>query len=582
MAAFGPAVVALDGGDPRLSVDPGEPPSYTTAAGRDLGRLAHDPSVTIEEYFYWAKLSRKEEEAMIAPSHPWGEALGLKKSKQVSANTSAEDVATDEKNPKVESPGSSVQQSPIGDGEWHQAQRAARTAGWSAMFYLITTDILGPFSVPWALSQMGYGEGITLYTVFGVLAFVAGFYIYQMFLALDSTKYPMKNFGDIAYRTMGPWARHGSNFLQSLQLLFNVGVIIIGNAQGLWQINSNICYIVCAVIWAVCGMLVGQIRTLHRFQWIANFAVWLNVTVMIMTMAVVASSAPDYEAANGQSNVPIDPPAPVHTSGTRPDGSALTDQIVGLMQAVYSYGGAMLYCEFMSEMRRPMDFWKAIVCAECFIYGCYLFFGVFVYSYQGQYTINPANQGMSLRGAQVAGNILSLLSALLAAALYGNIGIKVIYQNCLKEWFGFPDITSKTGKYLWVGIVPIYWALAFILAAAIPNFSALSGLVAALCIMQFTYTFPPILKVAMDVQRDAMRDGEGFDPATGQTIRHDNGWRRWVRGFFAKRWYINILNVIFFLGALVTMVLGVYSAIVSMIDSYKHSKATAFGCHPLL
>jgi len=63
-----------------------------------------------------------------------------------------------------------------------------------------------------------------------------------------------------------------------------------------------------------------------------------------------------------------------------------------LMQAVYSYGGAMLYCEFMSEMRRPWDFWKALVIAETFIYVVYLFFGVFVYSYQGQYTINPAQQ----------------------------------------------------------------------------------------------------------------------------------------------------------------------------------------------
>lgn len=114
-----------------------------------------------------------------------------------------------------------------------------------------TDQLIGPFSVPWALSQMGYGEGITLYTVFAVMAFVAGFYIYQMFLELDSTKYPLKSFGGIAQRTMGTWARHISNFLQSLQLIFNVGVIIIGNGQGLWQINSKICYVVCCVIWTV-------------------------------------------------------------------------------------------------------------------------------------------------------------------------------------------------------------------------------------------------------------------------------------------------------------------------------------------
>ena len=81
-----------------------------------------------------------------------------------------------------------------------------------------------------------------------------------MFLDLDSNKYPMKTFGDIAFRVYGRLARHGVNVLQSIQLLFNVGAIIIQNGQGVKQINGNICFIVCCVIWALCGMVVGQIR----------------------------------------------------------------------------------------------------------------------------------------------------------------------------------------------------------------------------------------------------------------------------------------------------------------------------------
>lgn len=36
----------------------------------------------------------------------------------------------------------------ISDDEWTNASRAMRTATWAAVFYLITTDILGPFNVP--------------------------------------------------------------------------------------------------------------------------------------------------------------------------------------------------------------------------------------------------------------------------------------------------------------------------------------------------------------------------------------------------------------------------------------------------
>jgi hypothetical protein len=36
----------------------------------------------------------------------------------------------------------------VSEAEWKNASRAVRTAGWSSVFYLITTDILGPFSTP--------------------------------------------------------------------------------------------------------------------------------------------------------------------------------------------------------------------------------------------------------------------------------------------------------------------------------------------------------------------------------------------------------------------------------------------------
>ena len=36
---------------------------------------------------------------------------------------------------------------------------------WAAIFYLITTDILGPFNAPFAFSQVGYVPGAVLYVV---------------------------------------------------------------------------------------------------------------------------------------------------------------------------------------------------------------------------------------------------------------------------------------------------------------------------------------------------------------------------------------------------------------------------------
>src|ERR1700731_3277523 len=112
-------------------------------------------------------------------------------------------------------------------------------------------------------------------------------------------------------------------------------------------------------------------------------------------------------------------------------------------------------------------------------------FGLFVYTYQGQYTINPANQGISIYGWQTATNVLSLVSALIAAGLYGNVGIKIVYQTIILDLLNGPAMASFAGRIMWTILVIAYWAFAFVLASAIPQFSNISGLVAAVCILQF-------------------------------------------------------------------------------------------------
>ena len=406
--------------------------------------------------------------------------------------------------------------------------------------------------------------------------------LWRMFLSLDSDKYPLRSFGDIAFRVYGQGVRIGITSLQSIQLLFNVGIIIVANGQSLSQMaakgpnldQNGACFIILCFVWAIAGMLLGQIRTLQRLGYLANLAVWLNVFVIIATMAIVAHTKPNYVAANKAYKID---PGPLITTAGPPAGVGFEGQVVGLMQAVYSYGGAMLFVEFMAEMKRPFDFWKGMLCAQVFIYIVYMFFGIFVYSYQGQYTLIIAYQGISNYAWQTTANALGLTSGLIAALLYGNIGIKVVYNNLLMELFKFPSLGTKAGKLAWVIVVPLYWALAFIIAAAIPQVSNLSGFIAALCILQFSYTFPPFLHLGFQIQKDAIQSGEGFDPTTGQTIRHDKGITRYIRGFKQKI-LLNSFHLFFFLGSATTAVLGIYSAIKGMIDSYASGATTTFSC----
>jgi len=158
-------------------------------------------------------------------------------------------------------------------------------------------------------------------------------------------------------------------------------------------------------------------------------------------------------------------------------------------------------------------------------------------------------------------------------------GVKVLYNNIFIDFFGAPPLTATSGKMLWVAIIPIYWSIAYIISAAIPNFFGLSSLVASICILQFTYTFPPVLYLGYAIKVGAQLPGEGFDPVSGSVTRLDSGPRRWFRGFFKNRWWLNTWHLIFFLGALCTAALGAYSAIEALIAAFKEPQITAFTCH---
>ncbi|ORX48818.1 hypothetical protein DM01DRAFT_1291785 [Hesseltinella vesiculosa] len=462
--------------------------------------------------------------------------------------------------------------------ELAQASRALRTATWLNVFYLITTDILGPTSAPWSFSQLGYVPGVLLYVFMGAAAAYTGWQIWRMYLGMDSDRFPLRNYADLAGRIFGKTAEHIINVLQCIQLLFNVAVIILGNGQGLSQVavNGNVCFTVLVLIWALAGMFVGQIRSLKNFGWLANFAIWLNLLVIFITMGVVAHTAPNYVGSAAQNQ----------TTGTIVQTAAFIDnnlyqKIVGVMQIVYSYGGAMMFVNFLAEMKRPFDFWKGMVVAQLVIFSCYMFYGIFVYAYQGQFTMNPGNQGISDYAYQTATNVLQLVSALIAAGLYGNVGLKVVYNTIIEDLLRGPKLNSKKGRYLWVVLVVVYWAIAYVIASAIPQFSNISSLVAAVCILQFTYTFPPLFMLGYEIQRDAILPEEYVDERTGLPGKRVDTWRdfsRWKRGF-ARRWYIKLFNLLFFLAALATAGLSIYSSIVAIIAGFQNSPAaTSFGC----
>lgn len=106
---------------------------------------------------------------------------------------------------------------------------------------------------------------------------------------------------------------------------------------------------------------------------------------------------------------------------------------------------------------------------------------------QGQYTLALAYQGVSKYAWQTVGNVLALITGAIAAALYGNIGLKVLYINIVENTLKGPPLMSKKGRLgessfpprfgypsahhlffraVWGVAVILFWGVAYIIGSA--------------------------------------------------------------------------------------------------------------------
>lgn len=162
----------LDGGDPRMGSSAGLGFGEADAISRPAHTKLHDTSVTIEEYMHYAAITRADDRHVDSPHTDDALKVAGLKSLNPFAKKREATVAT---NTELTEKAATAESSPDGrfvitEEEYIKASRAVRTATWGAVFFLITTDILGPFSTAWAFRQMGYGPGAVLYTIFAGFA----------------------------------------------------------------------------------------------------------------------------------------------------------------------------------------------------------------------------------------------------------------------------------------------------------------------------------------------------------------------------------------------------------------------------
>lgn len=475
-----------------------------------------------------------------------------------------------------------------------------RTASWQVVFFLIVSDMMGWFTAPQAFKLLGYGPGILVFTLFFLLAFASGQILWKLYLALDSERYPVKSYADIAERTFGGWAKYVFNFFQSAQLLVQVGMFLIMDGKALSQIiNFKFCFLALNVFFASAGFALSQSRMLRTIAIITNLNFYLNVGIMILTMFGVAMYDP---VPSESSHKDLGQPVKVSGWVGREAAGGWYQQVGAVQLCVFAYGGATIFTEFMVEMRRPADFWKAALWGQFICYLTYMFFGLFCYSMQGQYTAILPTVNIANIAFQAVTNIIGMFCLAVTAILYAHIGAKVVYRVLSRGLLGAPSLSSKKSAVWWSGTTALYWVLAWVIGSAIPNISDLNTVIGSAFILQMTYTFPPVLLLGHWIQKDAMAGDYPWRPGMEPYANRSDSWRdisRWRRGFAAywyakvalvrlvvccgrgrgtKRQNADISQIILVAGSLSLAGVGVYAGVMQAKASYEAGVTVAYSC----
>ena len=231
------------------------------------------------------------------------------------------------------------------------------------------TISLGILSLPKVLATIGLVPGVILIAGLGALATYTGFVLGQFKL-----RYPhVHNMADAGEVLLGPIGREIFGVAQMLFLIFVMGSHILTFSIMLNTVSNHG---TCTIVFGIVGMAVSLIctlpRTLKRVSYLSIASFISIIAAVVITMVGVGIERP----GNGMVQ------ATIHTS--------LHEAFLLASNIIFAYAGHVAFFSFISELRDPTEYPKALYLLQGCDTGMYILVAVVTYRYAGQSVESPA------------------------------------------------------------------------------------------------------------------------------------------------------------------------------------------------
>ncbi|EME27927.1 amino acid transporter, AAAP family [Galdieria sulphuraria] len=340
---------------------------------------------------------------------------------------------------------------------------------WWRCVFLILGDIMGAgiLAIPYALATMGWLLGILFLVLMCLVYVYCGILLYRMRLMIPQ----IRTYGDLGeqvYGTIGRWAVY---IVQYSNLFLFLPVYLLVSSKALREtVNPDSCLIIWMFVNSGILIFFMQTRTLRFISWYSLFGTICICVTLVITVIQEAKDAIS-STSHGQ----------LISSG------GLERGIAGSGDIIFAYSGIFVFIEFMDEMRKPKDFWKAIYTANGILFFFYTFVGVLGYAVYGKSVVNPITSALSAGLLKRVANAFLWLHILAAFVIHGLILNRAIALRLCKHYV---DDFSIIGMLAWFCITLCTTGLVLLLNIFFPYLSDVESLSGTLFSPLTGFLFP--------------------------------------------------------------------------------------------
>lgn len=352
-----------------------------------------------------------------------------------------------------------------------------RTAGLLFSEYIC----LAIMSFPWSYSVLGLVPGLILTVFTSLTVLYTGLIIADYCAAYPHITDVCEIGQHLFWGSKIVWYATAACFLLNNTFIQALHVLVGAKYFNTISDNQTICTIAFAVVSAVICFLLSLPRTFSHMSSVGYFSAATMFIAVIL--AIVFAGIQKHPGHYDEYALPI-------TWNLWPaEGTTFAAGMSAFLNIVYTFVGQITYPSFISQMKQPKDFKKALWIVTLCEVITFSLAGSIVYVYVGgNYITAPAFGSLSGNYKKVAFSF-ALPTIIFLGSLYSNVSSQFLFQRIFAKDSAHRNEHTVVGWATWTGLNAGLWIIAFVIAEVIPFFSDLLSLMCSLFDCWFGFVF---------------------------------------------------------------------------------------------